>query len=148
VSQPATRTRFLALRDIFESRGVAPDHARAAAGVLNARYPVILAAGLAGVVRRMCSRGVTLDEASRLAPTLLAFEILDRGGNLSQAVTLLRRQGLAHASAQGHSIEASNLLRETADSLPEPIAVRVVWPYRCVALLIITLLFFCGSAAL
>lgn len=148
MSQPATRTRLLALRGIFESRGIAPDHARAAAGVLNARYPVIIAAGVAGVVRRMRSRGVTLDEASRLAPTLLAFEVLDRGGQLSQAVTLLMRQGLSHASAQGHGIEAANLLRETADSLPEPVVTRVVWPYRCAVLLTVALLLFCSGAAL
>ncbi len=147
MSQPATRTRFLTLRDIFEARGIPPDHARAAAGVLNARYPVILAAGVAGVERRMRNRGVSMPEASRLAPTLLAFELLDRGGDLTQAVTLLTRQGLSEATAQGHGLEAANLLRETASSLPKPIAARLPWTrWMTASLVVVSALLAAGSA--
>ena len=131
VSQPATRSRLFSLRAAFQARGVYPGSARVAAGVLNARYPVIIAAGVAGVTRRLQSRGASEQLAVELAPTLLAFEMLDRGSDLGDAVRMLERQGLSLADAQGTAFEAANLLRDTAERLPPPIMKRIAWPRWC-----------------
>lgn len=127
MSQPATRTRRLTLRVVFEAHGVPPREARAAAGVLNARYPVVIASGIAGVVRRMTSRGVEAGEAERIAPVLFAFELLDRGGTLTDAIRLLERQGLSNAEALGVGLEAAALYRDTEEALPRPSLSRFPW---------------------
>lgn len=125
MSQPATRSRLFSLRAAFQTRGVSSRSARVDAGVLNGRYPVIIAAGVAGVTRRLKSRGASEPLAVELATTLLAFEMLDRGSDLSAANRLLERPGLSLADAQGAYFEAANLLRDTADRLPAPIIKRI-----------------------
>ena len=131
MTQPATRSRLFSLRAAFQARGVSPGSARVAAGVLNARYPVVIAAGVAGVSRRLRNRGASEQLAVELAPTLLAFEMLDRGSELGVAVRMLERQGLSPADAQGAAFEAATLLRDTAERLPAPIVRRIAWPRWC-----------------
>ncbi len=148
MSQPATRFRLFSLRAAFQARGVSPGHARAAAGVLNARYPVVIAAGIEGVSRRLRSRGASEQIAQELAPTLLAFEMLDRGSDLNAVVRMLERQGLSAADAQGTALEAANLLRDIASRLPEPIVKRIAWRRLCKSAGLLMGILLCAGASL